>query len=194
MLRGLKDKYEVHHGVRITDSAIVAGTKISPILSINQITLIHILYNANNSIILLFPLSACVYSSRYVTDRFLPDKAIDLIDEAASRLRLQQESKPEAIENLDRTIIKIKIEIQALKKETDTASKERLIKLEQELKVKQAESEILTKEWQKEKERLDSLKRAKERLEQARNDLARAQREGNLDRASEVIYSFAFPN
>lgn len=155
MLRGLKDKYEVHHGVRITDSAIV---------------------------------SACVLSSRYVTDRFLPDKAIDLIDEAASRLRLQLESKPEPIENLDRDIIKMKIEIQALKKETDPASKERLLKLEQELKVKQNEADLLTKEWQREKEKLDSVKKAKEQLEQARNDLAKAQREGNLERASELLY------
>lgn len=133
MLRALKEKYEVHHGVHITDGAVVA---------------------------------ACTYAKRYITDRFLPDKAIDLIDEAASRLRLQQESKPEVIENLDRAIIQLKIEIQAVQKETDPASRERLQKLMQELAEKQQELDALTQTWHKEKEILQASKRVKQQLEQ----------------------------
>jgi len=155
MLRGLKEKYEVHHGVRITDSAIVA---------------------------------ACIMSNRYITDRFLPDKAIDLIDEAASRLRLQQESKPEEIENLDRSIITIRIEIQALKKESDMGSRERLQKLEEELKEKQNKLNELTAIWKREKSILEEAKQAKEKLEKAKLELAKAQRESNLERASELLY------
>jgi len=155
MLRGLKDKYEVHHGVRITDAAIVASV---------------------------------TYSDRYITDRFLPDKAIDLIDEAASRLRLQQESKPEEIENLDRNIIKLKIEVQALKKETDPASKERLLKIELELKDKEAESDRLSQVWNKEKERLRRSKDAKARLENLKNEAAKAQKNGDFDRAARLLY------
>lgn len=155
MLRGLKDKYEVHHGVRITDSAVVAS---------------------------------CVMSNRYITDRFLPDKAIDLLDEAASRLRIQQESKPEEIENLDRQILQAQIEIQALKKESDQASKERLERLAQEVEKKKRENEALTAVWQREKEILTQRQRAKQQLENARLELERAQRAGNLERASELMY------
>eukprot|EP01114_Cavostelium_apophysatum_P022813 TRINITY_DN8386_c0_g1_i1.p1 TRINITY_DN8386_c0_g1~~TRINITY_DN8386_c0_g1_i1.p1 ORF type:complete len:867 (+),score=224.66 TRINITY_DN8386_c0_g1_i1:316-2601(+) len=155
MLRGLKEKYEVHHGVRINDSAIVA---------------------------------AATYSDRYISDRFLPDKAIDAIDEAASRLRLQQESKPEAIENLDRAIIKIRIEIQALKKESDPASAERIVKLERELERKQKECDGLSAIWLVEKEKLNKAKEAKKELEAARTELAIAKRTGNLDRSAELLY------
>ncbi|EGG21732.1 AAA ATPase domain-containing protein [Cavenderia fasciculata] len=160
IMRGLKERYEVHHGVRITDGALV---------------------------------SACVNSQRYITDRFLPDKAIDLIDEAASRLRLQQESKPENIENLNRTIITMKIEIEALKKETDIASKERLAKLESELATKEEECKKLTTVWMKEKEELEKRKMANEKLENAKIELQQAQRRGDLTRAGELAYGI-IPN
>jgi len=132
--------------------------------------------------------AACIMSNRYITDRFLPDKAIDLIDEAASRLRLQQESKPEEIENLDRSIITIRIEIQALKKESDMGSRERLQKLEEELKEKQNKLNELTAIWKREKSILEEAKQAKEKLEKAKLELAKAQRESNLERASELLY------
>ncbi|KYR02259.1 AAA ATPase domain-containing protein [Tieghemostelium lacteum] len=156
ILRGLKERYEVHHGVRITDGALV---------------------------------SACVNSQRYVTDRFLPDKAIDLIDEAASRLRLQQESKPEQIENLNRQIIIIRIEIEALKKEKDQVSRDRMAKLEQDLKEKESECQLLTDQWLKEKEELHKRKTAVEKLESAKIELQQAQRKGDLTRAGELAYS-----
>ncbi|GAM17625.1 hypothetical protein SAMD00019534_008000 [Acytostelium subglobosum LB1] len=155
IMRGLKERYEVHHGVRITDGALV---------------------------------SACVNSQRYITDRFLPDKAIDLIDEAASRLRLQQESKPENIENLNRMIIITKIEIEALKKEKDAVSKERLEKLENDLKEKETECNRLTDVWLKEKIELQKRKTAAEKLENARIELQQAQRKGDLTRAGELTY------
>lgn len=156
ILRGIKEKYEVHHGVRITDGALVA---------------------------------AATYSNRYITDRFLPDKAIDLVDEAASALRLQQESKPDAIRELDRSIMTIQIELESLRKETDIASKERREQLERNLTLKQDELGALTAAWEKERAELEEIKQAKEALEQARTDLDQAQREGNFARASELRYA-----
>lgn len=156
ILRGIKDRYEVHHGVRITDGALVA---------------------------------AAAYSNRYITDRFLPDKAIDLVDEAASALRLQQESKPDAIQELDRQIMTIQIELESLRKETDVASKERKEKLEQGLTLKQDKAGELTEKWERERAEIEDIKKAKENLEQARVELDRAQREGNFARASELRYA-----
>ena len=155
ILRGLKEKYEVHHGVRITDGAIV---------------------------------SAATLSNRYITDRFLPDKAIDLIDEAASRLRMEVDSKPEEIDELDRRIIQLKIEREALKKESDEASKDRLVKLEQELEGLEAKAGELTEIWQAEKEKIAGSQKVNEELDQARQALERAQREGDLARAGELMY------
>jgi ATP-dependent Clp protease ATP-binding subunit ClpB len=156
ILRGLKEKYEVHHGVRITDGAIVA---------------------------------AATLSNRYITDRFLPDKAIDLIDEAASRLRMEAESKPEEIDEIDRRIIQLKIEREALKKESDEASKERLKRVEQEIADLEKRSAELTTLWRAEKEKLASVQRIKEQLEQARSELEMVQRRGDLTRAGELMYS-----
>jgi ATP-dependent Clp protease ATP-binding subunit ClpB len=156
ILRGLKEKYEVHHGVRITDGAIVA---------------------------------AATLSHRYITDRFLPDKAIDLVDEAASRLRMEADSKPEEIDELDRRIIQLKIEREALKKETDEASKERLKKVEQDIADLEKRSNELTTLWRAEKEKLASVQRTKEQLEQARSELEMVQRRGDLTRAGELMYS-----
>jgi ATP-dependent Clp protease ATP-binding subunit ClpB len=156
ILRGLKEKYEIHHGVRITDSAIVA---------------------------------AATLSHRYITDRHLPDKAIDLIDEAASRLRMAIDSKPEEIDELDRRIIQLKIEREALKKETDPGARERLKNVEKEIAELEQRSAELTARWQAEKEKLTSVQRLKEQLEQARAELETAQRQGNLTRAGELLYS-----
>jgi ATP-dependent Clp protease ATP-binding subunit ClpB len=155
ILRGLKEKYELHHGVRITDGAIVA---------------------------------AATLSNRYISDRFLPDKAIDLMDEAASRLRMEVESKPEEIENLDRRIIQLKIEREALKKESDAASKERLATLEQELANLEQQSAELTQRWQAEKEKIAGEAKIKEQLDQARIELEQAQRNGDLAKAGELQY------
>ncbi|MGQ7794296.1 ATP-dependent chaperone ClpB [Faunimonas sp. B44] len=155
ILRGLKEKYELHHGVRITDSAIV---------------------------------SAAVLSNRYITDRFLPDKAIDLVDEASARLRMQVDSKPEHLDELDRRIIQLKIEREALKKETDQASQDRLVRLEKELADLEEESAELTARWQAEKEKLSAAQKIKEQLDQARFDLERAQRHGDLAKAGELAY------
>ncbi len=155
ILRGLKEKYELHHKVRITDAAIVA---------------------------------AATLSNRYITDRFLPDKAIDLMDEAASRIRMEVESKPEEIENLDRRIIQLKIEREALKKEQDKASKERLDKLEKELANLEQQSSELTQRWQAEKEKISSEAKLKEQLDTARIELDQAQRSGDLGRAGELQY------
>jgi ATP-dependent Clp protease ATP-binding subunit ClpB len=155
ILRGLKEKYELHHGVRITDAAIVA---------------------------------AATLSNRYISDRFLPDKAIDLMDEAASRLRMEVESKPEEIENLDRRIIQLKIEREALKKEQDKASKERLEKLENELANLEQQSAELTQRWQAEKEKIAGEAKIKEQLDQARIELEQAQRSGDLAKAGELQY------
>ena len=155
ILRGLKEKYELHHGVRITDSALV---------------------------------SAASLSNRYIADRFLPDKAIDLMDEAASRLRMQVDSKPEALDELDRRIIQLKIEREALKKETDQASKDRLVRLEKDLADLEEQSQALTQRWTAEKEKLASANKVKEQLDQARIDLDRAQRKGDLAKAGELAY------
>ena len=155
ILRGLKEKYELHHGVRITDSAIV---------------------------------SAATLSNRYITDRYLPDKAIDLMDEAASRLRMEVDSKPEAIDELDRRIIQLKIEREALKKEDDAASHERLETLERELAEFEERSGELTSQWQAEKDKLAGAHKLKEQLDQARGELEIAQREGDLARAGELTY------
>lgn len=156
ILRGLKEKYELHHGIRITDGAIVA---------------------------------AATLSNRYITDRFLPDKAIDLVDEAASRLRIEVDSKPEAIDELDRRIMQLKIEREALKKEKDTASQDRLVTLEKELGDLESQSNVLTAAWTTEKEKLAESQKIKEALDQARGELEIAQREGNLTRAGELMYS-----
>jgi ATP-dependent Clp protease ATP-binding subunit ClpB len=155
ILRGLKEKYELHHGVRITDSAIVA---------------------------------AATLSNRYIADRFLPDKAIDLVDEAGSRLRMQVDSKPEELDELDRRIIQLKIEQEALKKETDQASKDRLVRLETELAETEEKSAVLTTRWRAEKDKLGSAQKLKEQLEAARNDLVQAQRRGEYQRAGELTY------
>jgi len=156
ILRGIKERYEVHHGVRITDNALVA---------------------------------AASYSNRYITDRFLPDKAIDLVDEAASALRLQQESKPDAIQELDRQIMTIQIELESLRKETDIASKERREQLEESLKKKQDEVKVLTEKWEQERAEIQEIKNAQENLEKARLELEQARREGNFARAGELQYS-----
>jgi ATP-dependent Clp protease ATP-binding subunit ClpB len=155
ILRGLKEKYELHHGIRISDSAIVA---------------------------------ACVYSNRYITDRFLPDKAIDLMDEAASRLRMIVDSKPEEIDELDRRIIQLKIEREALKKETDVASKDRLAKLEEELGALEEKQRDLSLLWKQDKQSLDEVRKLKEQLDLQRLELEKAQRLGNLGRAGEIMY------
>jgi ATP-dependent Clp protease ATP-binding subunit ClpB len=156
ILRGIKEKYELHHGVRITDSAIVASAQLS---------------------------------SRYISDRFLPDKAIDLMDEAASRLRMQVDSKPEELDELDRRIMQLQIEREALKKETDAASKDRLGKLEKELAETEEKSAAMTRNWQAEKEKLASASKIKEELEQARHDLELAQRKGDFAKAGELAYA-----
>jgi ATP-dependent Clp protease ATP-binding subunit ClpB len=155
ILRGLKEKYEVHHGVHITDAAIVA---------------------------------AAVLSNRYIADRFLPDKAIDLIDEAASRQRMQVDSKPEELDELDRRIIQLKIEQEALRKETDVASRDRLVKLSAELGALQEKSDSLTARWKAEKDKIGVSQKLKEELETARNALAQAQRKGDYAEAGRISY------
>jgi ATP-dependent Clp protease ATP-binding subunit ClpB len=156
ILRGIKEKYELHHGVRILDSALV---------------------------------SAASLSNRYITDRFLPDKAIDLVDEAAARLRMQVDSKPEELDEIDRRLVQRKIEQEALKKETDAASKDRLKTLEKELASLEEQSAAMTSRWQGEKEKLGSAQKIKADLEAARNELAIAQRKGEYQRAGELTYS-----
>lgn len=156
ILRGLKEKYEAHHGVRITDSAIV---------------------------------SAATLSHRYITDRFLPDKAIDLVDEASSRLRMQVDSKPEKIDELDRRIVQLKIEREALSKEKDTASKDRLTKLDEELKLLEKDSADLTSRWQAEKQKINSAQKVTEELDRARIELEQAERNSDWAKASELKYS-----
>ena len=155
ILRGIKDRYELHHGVRITDSALV---------------------------------SAATLSNRYITDRFLPDKAIDLMDEAASRIRMEVESKPEEIEALDRRIIQLKIEREALSRETDQASRDRLETLEKELSELEEQSGALTQRWQAEKDKIGAESKLKEQLDAARIELEQAQRGGDLARAGELSY------
>ncbi|MFZ1346505.1 MAG: AAA family ATPase, partial [Tabrizicola sp.] len=155
ILRGIKEKYELHHGVRITDAALVA---------------------------------AATLSHRYITDRFLPDKAIDLMDEAASRLRMEVDSKPEELDALDRQVLQFQIEAEALKKEDDVASKDRLEKLEKELADLQQKSSELTAKWQAERDSLEAARGLKEKLDQARAELDQAKREGNFARAGELQY------
>jgi ATP-dependent Clp protease ATP-binding subunit ClpB len=155
ILRGLKEKYEVHHGITISDGALV---------------------------------SAATLSNRYITDRFLPDKAIDLMDEAGSRLRMQVDSKPEALDEVDRKLMQIRIEREALKKEKDAASRARLEKLEDEISELEAESASLTASWQGEKNRLNDARVIKEKLESARLELETAQRKGDWGKAGELTY------
>jgi ATP-dependent Clp protease ATP-binding subunit ClpB len=155
ILRGIKEKYETHHGVRITDGALVA---------------------------------AATLSNRYITDRFLPDKAIDLMDEAASRLRMEVDSKPEELDELDRRVIQLKIEREALKRESDAASRDRLDKLEKELAELEEKSNAMTAAWHAEKDKLADTQKLKERLDQARSEVEVAQRRGDLARASELMY------
>jgi ATP-dependent Clp protease ATP-binding subunit ClpB len=155
ILRGLKEKYEAHHGVRITDSALVA---------------------------------AATLSHRYITDRFLPDKAIDLIDEAAARLKMQISTKPEALDAIDREIVRLKIEQEALKKETDAASKDRLKKLDKELAQLEQRSAELTNRWKSEKDKLSEAQKLKTELDHLRVELANAQRRGEYQKAGELAY------
>ncbi|BAU91064.1 protein disaggregation chaperone [Methylorubrum populi] len=155
ILRGIKEKYEQHHGVRIQDSALVA---------------------------------AATLSNRYITDRFLPDKAIDLVDEAGSRLRMQVDSKPEELDNVDREIVRLKIEGEALKKETDSASRDRLQRLEKELADLEEQSATITARWKAEKDKLGAAAELKKKLDEARNELAAAQRQGQYQRAGELAY------
>jgi ATP-dependent Clp protease ATP-binding subunit ClpB len=155
ILRGIKEKYELHHGVRISDSALVA---------------------------------AATLSHRYITDRFLPDKAIDLMDEAASRLRMEVDSKPEELDALDRQILQLQIEAEALKKEDDKASKDRLERLERELAELQERGSEMTAKWQAERDKLEGTRHVKERLDRARADLDIAKREGDLAKAGELSY------
>jgi ATP-dependent Clp protease ATP-binding subunit ClpB len=155
ILRGLKDKYEQHHGVRITDSALVA---------------------------------AATLSHRYISDRFLPDKAIDLVDEAAARLKMQVDSKPEELDSIDREVVRLKIEQEALKKESDPGSRERLKRLESELKTLEKKSADLTARWKAEKEKLSDAQKLKTELDQLRIELANAQRRGEYQRAGELAY------
>ena len=155
ILRGIKDKYELHHGVRITDGAIVAAAQLS---------------------------------NRYIQNRFLPDKAIDLMDEAASRIRMEVESKPEEIEGLDRRIIQLRIEEQALQKETDSASRDRLENLRKELAELEQQSSELTTRWQNERDKIHAEARIKEELDAARIELEQAQRGGDLQKAGELQY------
>ena len=155
ILRGLKEKYEVHHGVRINDSALV---------------------------------TAAIYSNRYITDRFLPDKAIDLVDEACSALRLQHESKPDAIQELDRSIMTVQIELESLRKETDEISIDRRKKLEESLDLKKKELERLTEIWEGQKKELDRVKTLKSEIEKAKSDLEIKRRENNFGEASKLQY------
>ena len=155
ILRGLKEQYELHHGVRITDSALVA---------------------------------AATLSNRYITDRFLPDKAIDLMDEAASRLRMQVDSKPEELDELDRRLMQLKIEREALRKESDVASKERLNRIQREIAELEDKSGDLTRRWEDEKQKLSSAQKIKEELDARRIELEQAQRKGDLARAGELAY------
>jgi ATP-dependent Clp protease ATP-binding subunit ClpB len=155
ILRGLKDKYEQHHGVRIADSAIVA---------------------------------AATLSNRYITDRFLPDKAIDLIDESAARLKMQVDSKPEELDSIDREIVRLKIEQEALKKESDTGSKDRLKRLSGELKELEKKSADITSRWKAEKEKLSDAQKLKTELDHLRAEFANAQRKGEYQRAGELAY------
>jgi ATP-dependent Clp protease ATP-binding subunit ClpB len=155
ILRGLKERYEVHHGVRIQDAAIIAAVTLS---------------------------------NRYITDRFLPDKAIDLIDEASSRLRIEIDSMPTEIDEIQRRIVQLQIEEQALTKESDPASKERIVKVRDEIAKLTSEADVLKQKWQKEKNVISAIRELKERYERAKTEAAKAEREGNLSRAAELKY------
>jgi len=155
ILRGLKERYEVHHGVRIKDSALIA---------------------------------AATLSHRYITDRFLPDKAVDLIDEAASRLRIELDSLPSEIDAIERRILQLEIERQSLKKETDEASMERRNRIDRELEELRQEMETLKRHWQQEKEAIKRIQDIKSRIEALRTEEQQAQREGDLSRAAEIRY------
>lgn len=155
ILRGLKERYELHHGVRISDSAVVA---------------------------------ACTYSNRYISERFLPDKAIDLMDEAASRLKMVVDSKPENIDELDRKIMQLRIESEGLKKESDKNSKERLEKIKNELAILEADSKRLNENWNKEKAHLEEIKTIKEKLDNLKTNAEIAQRNGDFAKAGEILY------
>ncbi|MBD3187933.1 AAA domain-containing protein, partial [Candidatus Bathyarchaeota archaeon] len=159
ILRGLKEKYEVHHGVRISDAAVIAAVTLS---------------------------------SRYITDRFLPDKAIDLMDEAASRLRIEIDSMPTEIDELERRIIQLEVQRQALKKEKDKASKERVKKIDDELRQLGAKSDELKEQWKKEKEIITKISKVKKDIEQTKIDAEKAESEGNLDRMAELQYGVLF--
>ena len=156
ILRGLKEKYELHHGVRISDAAVIA---------------------------------ACTYSHRYISDRFLPDKAIDLMDEAASRLKMVLDSKPEEIDEIDRKIMQLKIEQEVLKKETDESSKERLQKIQSELEILEKKSLDLNTNWNLEKKNIDEIKNIKSKIEDTRNNAEIAQRNADFAKAGELLYS-----
>ena len=156
ILRGLRDKYEIHHGVRINDEALV---------------------------------SAAILSNRYITNRFMPDKAIDLVDEAASRLKMEIESQPTELDQIERKILQLSIEKQSLSKEEDAASKERLIKLEKELSELTAKRDAMKMQWQNEKNSIDKSRKLKEQLEEARFNEEKFTREGNLEKAAELKYS-----
>jgi ATP-dependent Clp protease ATP-binding subunit ClpB len=155
ILRGLKEKYEQHHGVRVTDSALVA---------------------------------AATFSNRYITDRFLPDKAIDLMDEAASRLKMEIDSKPEELDAIDRDLMQMRIEREALRKESDAASKDRLVRLDKSIADLEEQSKVLTQRWEAEKGKLGDAQKLKVELDQRRTELAQAQRRGDLGRAGELAY------
>ena len=156
ILRGLRDKYEIHHGVRINDEALV---------------------------------SAAVLSNRYITNRFLPDKAIDLVDEAASRLKMEIESQPTELDQIERKLLQLQIEKQSLSKEDDNASKERLEKLEKELSELSSKRDAMKLQWQNEKNSIDKSRKVKEELEEARFNEEKYTREGNLEKAAELKYS-----
>ena len=156
ILRGLRDKYEIHHGVRINDEALV---------------------------------SAAILSNRYITNRFMPDKAIDLVDEAASRLKMEIESQPTELDQIERKILQLSIEKQSLSKEEDAASKERLVKLEKELSELTAKRDAMKMQWQNEKNSIDKSRKLKEQLEEARFNEEKFTREGNLEKAAELKYS-----
>lgn len=156
ILRGLKEKYELHHGIRISDAAVIA---------------------------------ACTYSHRYISDRFLPDKAIDLMDEAASRLKMVLDSKPEEIDEIDRKIMQLKIEQEVLKKETDASSKERLQKIQSELDILEKKSLDLNTSWNLEKQNIDEIKNIKNKIEEARNNAEISQRNADFAKAGELLYS-----
>ena len=155
ILRGIKEKYELHHGVRISDSALVA---------------------------------AATLSHRYITDRFLPDKAIDLMDEAASRLRMEVDSKPEELDQLARQILQLQIEAEALKQEDAAASKDRPERLEKELSGRTEKSGAMTAKWKGERDKLEATREVKEQLDRARAELDQVKRDGNLARAGELSY------